>query len=219
MSVPETLAAALAQVQAQLPDVRRTEKAVVKSDKGNYSYTYAGLDQVNVVLPVLAAAGLSWLCKPTLNGDGKFVLAYALLHVSGQSEKGEYPLPTSGTPQQVGSAITYARRYALLSVTGLAPEDDDGAAAAKAPRHPETAQQPEPEPSAEQIDTWLLDFTTRVANAPDKATLRGGLYRELVAKVTAGWITSAEGHDLQAQMAGVAERLDADEAARQAGAA
>ena len=76
-----------------------------------------------------------------------------------------------------------------------------------------------PTPTGEQVDAWLLDFTTRVANAPDKNTLRAGLYRGLVGKVTAGWITAAEGHDLQAQMAGVAERLDADEAARQAGAA
>jgi hypothetical protein len=45
---------------------------------------------------------------------------------------GMYPLGT-GTPQQLGSAITYARRYCLLAVTGLAPDDgsDDDAQAAE----------------------------------------------------------------------------------------
>ena len=62
------------------------------------------------------------------------MLAYKLLHVSGDHEAGEYPLPTSGTPQAIGSAITYARRYTLVAVTGLAPEDDDDGAAAEAER-------------------------------------------------------------------------------------
>src|SRR5690606_31859835 len=81
----------------------------------------------NIVLPLLGKHGLSFSARPTLDEAGRFVLAYSLRHESGDSEDGAYPLPTTGTPQQVGSAITYARRYALCAVTGVAAdEDDDG---------------------------------------------------------------------------------------------
>jgi len=125
----ENLATALAAFQAALPRVGKDNLAVVKSDKGSYKYNYADLSDVTaVVLPALAKHGLSFSAKPTLI-DGKFVLEYTLRHVSGESDTGHYPL-TAGTPQQQGSAITYARRYALSAVTGIVPdEDDDGAAA------------------------------------------------------------------------------------------
>jgi ERF superfamily len=57
------------------------------------------------------------------------VLAYSLVHASGEREDGIYPL-TGGAPQEQGSAITYARRYCLCAVTGVAADaDDDGQAA------------------------------------------------------------------------------------------
>lgn len=127
----DTLAAALAAVQADLPEVRKAETAKVPTKTGgSYSYTYADLAAVTrVILPRLGKVGLSWTTKPTILGD-RFVLAYKLLHVSGEYEEGTYPLPDRGSPQEIGSAITYARRYALCSVTGVAPDDDDDAATA-----------------------------------------------------------------------------------------
>lgn len=122
------LAAALAAFQAQLPRLGKANTATVRSDKGNYSYKYADLAEVStLVLPLMAAQGLSFSAKPTLDEQNRFVLVYALRHSSGESDEGRYPLPANGTPQQVGSAITYARRYALCAVAGIAPdEDDDG---------------------------------------------------------------------------------------------
>lgn len=147
MSEPSTLAAALASVQAKLPVIAKSETAEVEGTTKagrpfKYKYSYADLAAVSkAVLPLLGENGLSWLTKPTLNGDGKFVLAYKLMHASGEHEDGEYPLPAQGTPQDIGSAISYARRYALCSVTGVAPEadDDDGAAASRR-RYDEPAQ-------------------------------------------------------------------------------
>jgi hypothetical protein len=56
-----------------------------------------------------------------------------LVHSSGQwmQDRVSTMLPT-GDPQAVGSAVTYLRRYALQSVAGIAPEDDDGEAAHRA---------------------------------------------------------------------------------------
>ena len=107
---PENLAAALAAFQAEIPHIGKGNLAVVKSDKGSYKYTYADLSDISAkVLPLLAKHGLSFSAKPTLNAEGKFVLEYALRHASGESDVGQYPLNATGTPQQVGSAITYAR--------------------------------------------------------------------------------------------------------------
>jgi hypothetical protein len=130
---PESLAAAVAVLQTNLPDIKKSETAVVETQKGRYSYTYANLAAISrEILPRLGELGLSFIAKPTFTADGRFVLAYKLLHTSGQFEEGEYPLPPSGTPQAIGSAITYGRRYALCAVTGIAPEDDDDASAAEA---------------------------------------------------------------------------------------
>lgn len=134
---PSPLAAALLQLQRDLPQVHKGETARVETQKGSYSYQFAGLSAVTeAVLPRLTALGLVWICRPTLSADGRPVLAYALVHVdSGERESGEMPLliPANPTPQQIGSAISYGRRYALLAVTGVAPAgDDDDAASASA---------------------------------------------------------------------------------------
>ena len=119
-----SLAAALAALQARIPPI--TKGADAQYGK------YADLPGIHaVVLPMLAAAGIAWTCLPTLQ-DGAFVLVYTLTHApTGDYVRGVYPLPTSGTPQTIGSAITYARRYCLTAVLGIAPvgEDDDGQAA------------------------------------------------------------------------------------------
>lgn len=128
MTEPGNLATALAAFQAELPTISKRNTA----DTGSYSYKYADLADVStLVLPLLGKHGLSFSAMPTLDDAGKFVLEYALRHRGGDVQVGRYPLP-SGTPQQIGSAITYARRYALCSVTGVAPEaeDDDGKGAA-----------------------------------------------------------------------------------------
>lgn len=124
----DNLAGALAAFQAELPRIGKGNTA----NTGTYSFRYADLaDVAAVVLPLLGKHGLSFSARPTLDDGGRFVLAYELLHTNGDSRVGAYPLPASGTPQQIGSAITYARRYALCAVTGVAAdEDDDGQAAA-----------------------------------------------------------------------------------------
>ena len=139
------IAKALSEVQANLPTIVKGETAKVPTkDGGSYSYTYADLaDITDEVFPLLAKHGLAFIAMPTVTDTGAFVLAYSLLHTSGEREDGSYPLPANGTPQQVGSAITYARRYCLCAAVGVAPEDDDGRAAEQAARQPAQAS-PEP---------------------------------------------------------------------------
>jgi hypothetical protein len=132
MTETGSLAKALAAFQAEMPTVAKSKKATVKSDKGSYSYTYAGLAEVShAALPLLTKHGLSFSCTPEIHERGP-VLTGILLHVSGESLRGSLPIATGGTPQQTGSSITYMRRYLFGCLTGLVTEDDDdGALASK----------------------------------------------------------------------------------------
>lgn len=116
-----SLAEALADLQTQLPHVAKNNTAKA----GTYSYQYADLAEITrQLMPVMGKLGLSFTSKPTLV-DGKFVLAYKLRHISGEEDEGIWPLPERGSPQEIGSAVSYARRYCLCAVTGLAPDNDD----------------------------------------------------------------------------------------------
>lgn len=154
MAGHENLAAALAGFQAELPKLRKDETAKVRGEGKdgqpvNYQYGYADLAQVvEAVMPVLGKHGLSFTATPTMYEGGVFVLLYALTHESGEKIQGIWPLPNpvQTKPQNLGSAITYARRYALMAVTGTFPdkEDDDGAKAGEVPAvyRAEPASQP-----------------------------------------------------------------------------
>jgi hypothetical protein len=127
------LNAALAAFQAEVPKIVKDEVGVIpgKDGKQGYKYRYADLATVSAAaLPVLGKHGLAFFAKPGILGT-QFGMICKLKHSSGEEEEGFYPLPGSGSAQQIGSAITYARRYSMLMMTGLAPaEDDDDSAAA-----------------------------------------------------------------------------------------
>jgi hypothetical protein len=132
---------ALAEFQKAVPTIGKDQTA----NAGQYTYSYADLTTIAAkALPLLAEHGLSFTALPTMSEHG-FVLRYALRHKAGHCEEGLYPLPdpVKANAQQIGSAITYGRRYSLCAVTGIAPggEDDDGAAAK--PAHAQ--QRPAPE--------------------------------------------------------------------------
>jgi hypothetical protein len=136
MAAPKTLDEALLVLQSDPPTLVKDKKGQV----GNQKTKYADLVQVNaVVLARLNALGVVYKTKPCLRAEEpRFVLRYELKHVpSGTSEDGEYPLKLSENPMQMGSAITYARLYVLLALTGVAAEDedDDGGGAAAGHRY------------------------------------------------------------------------------------
>jgi ERF superfamily len=137
--VPGSLAEALAMLQADLPHVAKGQDARIEKDgRVIYSYKYADLtDVTDAIMPRMAKLGLSFTCCPTLDEQGRFLLDYSLQFAGTQEAViGGYPLPNGGSPQEIGKAITYARRYALCAVTGLAPGgDDDDAGEAERGHH------------------------------------------------------------------------------------
>jgi hypothetical protein len=171
-------AQALARVQMTMPKIGKSNTATVPTKAGgSYTYKYADLaDIFEKVMPLLAANGLAWIATPTLSHGDAFVLRYALLHKDGHREAGEYPLPhpSSGTPQSIGSAITYARRYAFCAMVGVVADvDDDGKAAAQPLPRPRQATKPVVDGSAASLPvppaTFPPTFPARAAHL-DKTT-------------------------------------------------
>lgn len=131
----DKIADALAKAQAKMTNPVKTHEATVQrsKDKGggvSHRYKYATLAEViDSTRAPLAENGLS-VTQLTVLADGKLTLVTRLLHASGQYMDSVYPLPSGAAPQEMGSAITYARRYSLCAILGIAAdEDDDGAKA------------------------------------------------------------------------------------------
>lgn len=118
------LAKALKNAQAEL--------MCVKKDRQGYGYKYADLAScLETVREPLSKNGLSIVQFPK-SMDGKQFLVTQLMHDSGEYISGEYLLDASiqskmNACQAMGSALTYARRYSLAAMVGLAQEDDDAA--------------------------------------------------------------------------------------------
>lgn len=131
MTAPTTglphLAAALAKVQTQLPKLERDRTVEVKQKNGDtYSYSYVTLANLSdAILPLLAGHGLAWVAMPGMGADGKMCVRYQLLHESGEALTGEFPVSGEGGIQMIGGRITYARRYCLAAVVGVAADEDD----------------------------------------------------------------------------------------------
>lgn len=131
--VPQNIFEALLALQEDAPKLTKEATAKIETKGGgSYSYKYLKLQVLHEeVLPRLSELRLLWTCRPSIASDGSPALSYALTHVpSHTAVTGEMKLMVggSGGPRDQGSGITYARRYALLAVLGLAPDDDDDGA-------------------------------------------------------------------------------------------
>ncbi len=124
----EKLAAALSKAQAELKNPPKNKTAKIRmKEGGSYTYHYADLaDILDCVRETLAKNGLAVTQIVTRNAEGNVLLS-RLLHVSGQYVESVYPLPQGCGAQEMGSAITYARRYSICPLLGIAGETDEDA--------------------------------------------------------------------------------------------
>ena len=139
------LTKALAAFQGEITNPPKTKTAKVPTKTGSsYQYKYADLpDIIDVTKTPLAKHGLSVSMTPVSTAEGIGVEPI-LMHSSGEYIKGDpFILPfamVNATPQGAGSAITYARRYALASILGISADEDDDAELAT--HHTATAPAP-----------------------------------------------------------------------------
>ena len=121
-----SLAAAMAAAQSEMG-------AAIKGSSNPFlKNKYADLGSViDAVKAPFAAHGLSYVQFP-VSGENAVGVATRLMHSSGEWLEQEYFIPLGKMDAQAaGSAITYARRYALQSIAGIPAEEDDGNAAAQ----------------------------------------------------------------------------------------
>lgn len=119
----DTLVAALARAQAKMPPVHKTKT------NPHFKSTYADLaDVLASVRPTLAAEGIA-LVQPIRVTDQGAELVTALLKGDERIESC-LPLPLDSKPQDMGSRLTYLRRFMLAALVGVAAEDDDDGNAA-----------------------------------------------------------------------------------------
>ena len=113
------LVAALARAQASFGPLLKAHT------NPHYKSKYADLgDVLAVVRPALNAEGIAVTQAIETTGPVT-VLATHLLFADGDRISSSVPLDMGGKPQEIGSALSYLRRYALAALVGVAPEDDD----------------------------------------------------------------------------------------------
>jgi hypothetical protein len=143
----DKLAGALAKAQAEIL------VATKDGENPHFKSRFTTLAEVfDAVREPLSKNNLSIVQAPQQGDGNAHYLETTLMHSSGQWMKSYHPLhPVKNDPQSVGSAITYARRYALCAMVGVVgrEEDDDGEAAhGRGPATPPSRQAAPAKPAA-----------------------------------------------------------------------
>lgn len=122
------IAGALAKAQGMMSDASKDAL------NPHFKSKYADLAAVRAVVREPLAVNDLALIQPARLQDGKVEVETMLLHKSGEYIAETLQMPVGKNDAHgVGSAISYARRYGLMSLLGLAADDDDGNAAVAAP--------------------------------------------------------------------------------------
>jgi ERF superfamily len=126
------IAAALAKAQGELTNPEKSLIATIRSPfprEGDRTFRYASLASgLDIVRKSLGQHEIATIQTTAIDQDsGQIRLTTLLAHASGEWISSDWPVcPVSetATPQRMGAALTYARRYALFALVGIAGEDD-----------------------------------------------------------------------------------------------
>ena len=123
----KSIAAALVAAQGEMGSAKKSAK------NPHFKSNYADLQSVcDAVMPALNAAGIAVIQPMERVGDAWVVVTRFIHAESGETLETPVPLIFGKNDMQgLGSAQTYARRYGLMTLSGIAPEDDDGNKAAQ----------------------------------------------------------------------------------------
>lgn len=182
-TVSKELYEALSRAQGKVENAKKLSK------NPHFKSNYADLATIwDVIREPLTSEGLSVLQLPCEAPAGMVGLRTTVGHKSGQciSEQFFLGLKDSSNPQQVGSALTYMKRYALLGVAGIASEDDDGNAA---------TGRPSPAVPAVDYSATIAETMKHLETATDEEA------RTLYATVRNSGMQQAAKDDLLRQMA------------------
>jgi len=155
-----TIAGALAKAQAEMG------KALKDATNPHFGKKYADLASVReACFPALNANGIAVIQPVEENEFGRSVVT-RFIHSGGEMLECKIPLIIQKNDMQgLGSALTYARRYGLMALAGIAPEYDDGnAAVAAAPQD----QKYTPNPEQKSWSQTIIDELPETATEAEK---------------------------------------------------
>src|ERR1700719_2388159 len=126
------LAAALAKAQSELSNPEKSLVATIGADRpgeGARSFRYAPLSSgLDIVRKALGQQQIATVQTTAIDAaSGTISLTTVLAHASGEWIASDWPvcrLAETASPRRMGAALTYARRYALFTLVGIAGEDD-----------------------------------------------------------------------------------------------
>jgi hypothetical protein len=141
-----TIAAALAKAQAQLVNPEKSLVGTIRSEQGSgseRSFYYAPLSSgLDIVRKTLSQYEIATVQTTSIDATAGIVrLSTVLAHASGEWIASDWPvcpITDTATPHRMGAALSYARRYALFTLVGIAGEDDLDAPDLLSPTAPET---------------------------------------------------------------------------------
>jgi hypothetical protein len=141
-----TIAAALAKAQAQLVNPEKSLVGTIRSDQvggSDRAFRYASLSSgLDIVRKTLSQHEIATVQTTSIDQTAGIVrLSTVLAHASGEWIASDWPvcaISDTAAPHRMGAALTYARRYGLFTLVGIAGEDDLDAPDLLAPPAPET---------------------------------------------------------------------------------
>ncbi len=127
-----TLAAALAKAQGELVNPEKSLVATIRVDRrggAEQTFRYAPLSSgLDIVRKILGQHEIATVQTTSIDqAAGMVNLTTVLAHSSGEWIASDWPvcgISETATPHRMGAALTYARRYALFTLVGIAGEDD-----------------------------------------------------------------------------------------------
>jgi hypothetical protein len=233
------IAAALAKAQGELTNPEKSLIATIRSPfprEGDRTFRYASLASgLDIVRKSLGQHEIATIQTTAIDQDsGQIRLTTLLAHASGEWISSDWPVcPVSetATPQRMGAALTYARRYALFALVGIAGEDDldapdllvEPTPASEAPVEPGRAEpnsrgrgngsvhrprQPKPVLTAEPSATLRDQLVAEIRELKDGDDLALWAHRRLPAK---NMLTADDARAVEAAYQGVLDATNRDD--------
>lgn len=163
------IALALSKAQVSFPEIKKNQSMEIR---GRKTYWYADLAAIiKAVVPALSENGIAFIQTPKMS-NGILTVVTRFLHESGEELFGEMSVPVEpdGRLQELGSVITYLRRYLLTAMSGVAAEDDTDGNTEKAEVSDNKPQTMANDKMGEQVKEILvaLDNADFFATLPDQ---------------------------------------------------
>jgi hypothetical protein len=170
------------EIAKALPDLMAEMKNATNSKKG-YGYNYAPLNEIlDVARPILAKHHFS-INQFVGNQDGMVTVTTRLVHLSGEYVESTMVLPLAKVAgandvQQMGASITYARRYMITAILGIAGEEDTDGNPDGDKKRPKVQPKSQPKSQPENVND-KVDKAIKMTEAYLKANEKRILIEDL----------------------------------------